>query len=46
MTYDEVKALQKEWNAMLDEVDFKLGQAKNILRKKYFLQCTHKQKAD
>lgn len=38
MTYDEVKALQKEWNAMLDEVDFKLGQAKNILRKKYGLE--------
>lgn len=38
MTYDEVKALQKEWNAMLDEVDFKLGQVKNILRKKYGLE--------
>lgn len=38
MTYDEVKALQKEWNAMLDEVKYKLGQAKNILRKKYSLE--------
>lgn len=38
MTYDEVKALQKEWNAMLDEVEYKLGQAKNILRKKYSLE--------
>lgn len=38
MTYDEVKALQKEWNAMLNEVEYKLGQAKNILRKKYSLE--------
>ena len=38
MKYDEVKALQKEWNVMLEEVDFKLGQAKNILRKKYSLE--------
>ena len=34
----QIKELQATYTAMLEEVELKLGQAKNILRKKYGLE--------